>query len=279
MFWKRKKTVITEQKSIKRLEQEKIINDWKIKLKKISIPTLENALSDLEKKMNQYSLIEFDEDIQNIESIIDALPDKERLLFNYDMGYKFSKSSEEFTQYFSEAHFTNYPEMCYVETKNGVGLSFTANKNCLLYCAVYGDQLTQIPLNVEHPYYDKLKDANIGYRGGVFDEYHSNILLTGKNISLSNPYVLKDIIKLSSNQAILSFLHPLHFTKNECKNLGEIYRKIGFFETAEFYRDIVNVKNKGKDIKQVIDEILPDKNENILDTYYLSYIDMCKKYK
>lgn len=167
--------------------------------------------------MNQYNLMEFDVDIQNIESIIDALPNKERLLFNYDMGYKFSKSNEEFAQYFSEGHFTNYPEMSYVETKNSVGLSFNANKNCLLYCAVYGDQLTQIPLNVEHPYYDKLKDANIRYRGGVFDEYYSNILLTGKNISLSNPYVLKDIIKLSSNQAILSFLHPLYFTKMNVK--------------------------------------------------------------
>lgn len=86
MFWKIKKSVITEPKNIKRLEQEKIINDWKIKLKKISIPTLESALSDLEKKMNQYSLMEFDEDIQNIESIINSLPDKEKLLFNYDMG-------------------------------------------------------------------------------------------------------------------------------------------------------------------------------------------------
>lgn len=60
MFWKIKKSFITEQKNIKRLEQEKIINDLKIKLKKISIPTLENALSDLEKKMNQYSLMEFE---------------------------------------------------------------------------------------------------------------------------------------------------------------------------------------------------------------------------
>lgn len=50
MFRKRKKIVITEEKSIKRLEQEKIINDWKIKLKKVSIPTLKNALSDLEKR-------------------------------------------------------------------------------------------------------------------------------------------------------------------------------------------------------------------------------------
>lgn len=58
MFWKIKKSVITEPKNIKRLEQEKIINDWKIKLKKISMPTLE-------KKINQYSLMEFDEDIQN----------------------------------------------------------------------------------------------------------------------------------------------------------------------------------------------------------------------
>lgn len=219
MFWKRKKTGITKEKSIKRLEQEKIINDWRTRLKKIYIPSLENALSNLEKKMNQYSLMEFDEDIQNINNIIAVLPDKERLLFNYDMGYKFSKSSKEFIQYFSEGHFINYPEMSYVETKNDVGLSFTANKNCLLYCTVYGDQLTQIPLNVEH---------------------------------------------------------PLQFTNNECKNLGEIYRKIGFFETAEFYRDIINAKDKGQDIKQAIDEILPDENENMLDAYYFNYINMCK---
>lgn len=184
MFLRRKQTVITEEKSIKRLEQEKIVNNWKIKLKKVSIPTLENALSDLEKKMNQYSLIEFDEDIQNIARLIETLPHKENLLFNYNMGYKFSKSSEEFTQYFSECHFANYSEMSYVETKNDEGLSFTANKKCLLYCAVYGDQLTQIPFNIEHPYYEKLKDANIEYDGGVFEAYHSNILLTGKNINV-----------------------------------------------------------------------------------------------
>lgn len=95
------------------------------------------------------------------------------LLFNYEMGYKFSKSKKEFADYFSEGRFKDYPEMSYVETKNRVGLSFTLNTECLLYCAIYGDQLTQIPLNIEHPYYSKLENANIKYRGMVFDEYFS----------------------------------------------------------------------------------------------------------
>lgn len=163
--------------------------------------------------MNQHSLIEFDEDIQNIKSIIAALPDKEKLLFNYDMGYKFSKSNEKFAQYFSEGHFTNYPEMSYVKTKNDIGLSFTTNKNCLLYCVIYGDQLTQIPLNIEHPYYNELLKANIKYRGLIFDEYSSDILLTGKNISLKDPYVLKEIMLLSNNHAFYSFFQPIIFTK------------------------------------------------------------------
>ncbi len=275
MFWK-KKNNITEEKFVNRSGQEKKIINWKIKLRKISFPKLEDMLNNLEKKINKCSLMELNEDIQKIEILIEKMPVKEKILFNYDMGYKFSKSKKEFTQYFSEGHFINYPEMSYVETSNNVGFSFTASKNCLLYCAIYGDQLTQIPLNIEHPYYDKLNDAVVGYRGGIFEEYYSNILLTGKNISLSNPYVLKEIIKLSSDRAIRSFFRPLLFTNNRCKDLGEIYRKIGFVETSDFYRDLSNVNDKGQEVKQVIDKILPNKNESILDTQYLYYINQCK---
>lgn len=34
MFWKRKKIIISEEKSTKRLEQEEILNSWKAKSKK-----------------------------------------------------------------------------------------------------------------------------------------------------------------------------------------------------------------------------------------------------
>lgn len=230
----------------KRIEQENLLKDWKIKLEKVSIPALETELYALEKRMNQYSLMEFDSDIQKITDLIEKLPDRERLLFNYEMGYKFSKSKQEFSEYFSEGLFKNYPEMGYVETNNSVGLSFTASTECLLYCAVYGDQITQIPLNKEHPYYYKLKSARIEHREMIFNEYCSNILLTGKNISLKDPYVLKDIIKISSNRAICALVQPLSFTNSECENLGQVYRKIGFDETADFYFDIKRGLIKGR---------------------------------
>lgn len=284
MFWKKKKSIVVEEstsekKSLKRIEQEDLLKDWKIKLEKVSIPALETELYALEKRMNQYSLMEFDSDIQKITDLIEKLPDRERLLFNYEMGYKFSKSKQEFSEYFSEGLFKNYPEMGYVETNNSVGLSFTASTECLLYCAVYGDQITQIPLNKEHPYYYKLKSARIEHREMIFNEYCSNILLTGKNISLKDPYVLKDIIKISSNRAICALVQPLSFTNSECENLGQVYRKIGFDETADFYFDIKKRTDKGEvaKIKDILDEMLPDNRENILDTFYESYIEQCAK--
>ena len=90
MFWKKKKSIVVEEstsekKSLKRIEQENLLKDWKIKLEKVSIPALETELYALEKRMNQYSLMEFDSDIQKITDLIEKLPDRERLLFNYEM--------------------------------------------------------------------------------------------------------------------------------------------------------------------------------------------------
>lgn len=283
MWWKKKKHIVVEEtlsqeKTLKRIEQEKQVEIWKVKLDKVSIPKLETKLYALEEKMNRYSFMEFDSDIQEINNSIQELPDKERVLFNYEMGYKFSKSKKEFADYFSEGRFKDYPEMSYVETKNRVGLSFTLNTECLLYCAIYGDQLTQIPLNIEHPYYSKLENANIKYRGMVFDEYFSNVLLTGRNISLKDPYVLKDIIEKSTNQAISAFVQPLRFVKNSSENLGQMYKKIGFDETADFYFDIKKMVDNGNigKVKETLDEMLPDKGENVLDIYYKNYMEHCK---
>lgn len=143
-------------------------------------------------------------------------------------------------------------------------------------CAIYGDQLTQIPLNVEHPYYSLIKSAYIGYRGLIFDEYYSNLLLTGKNISLRNPYVLKEIIKYSNARYVYYFFRTkVVYGWNIC----DIYKKIGYDETAEFCCDLKKIlENKGwREMMINIDKILPDNNIEILDLYYSKYIEECRK--
>ncbi len=89
----------------------------------------------------------------------------------------------------------------------------------------------------------------------------------------------EDIIKISSNRAICALVQPLSFTNSECENLGQVYRKIGFDETADFYFDIKKRTDKGEvaKIKDILDEMLPDNRENILDTFYESYIEQCTK--
>lgn len=226
--------------------------------------------------MNEYPLCEFHDQIQEIQVMISSLPIKEQLLFKYEMGYKFSKSVECFRKYFAEGLFINYPELSYVKAQDDAGLSFTVNKECLLMCAIYGDQLTQIPLNVEHPYYSLIKSACMGYRGLVFDEYYSNLLLTGKNISLRNPYVLKEIIKYSNAR------YAYYFFKAEVshgRNICDIYKKIGYDETAEFCRDLKKIlENKGWHEMMInIDKILPNDNIDILDIWYFKYIEECRQ--
>lgn len=283
MFLERIKNVLLknsklQEKSEKRIEQEKMLYDWKRRIKRVSLPILETELDNLEKNMYRYPLNEFDEEIKKISEKISNLQDnKEKILLSYDIGYKFSKSKRELAEYFSEGLFISYPEMYYVEIQNEMELSFSMDKSCLLDCAVYGDQLTQIPLNIEHPYYHKLENAEIKHRGGMLDEYCSNILLTGKNISLKNPYVLKEVITLSDDRARFIFSQPLFHTKKKCKSLESIYREIGFVETADLCSDISKNINRGKNIKTVIDEILPDKNGSVLDKLYLDYMDECIK--
>lgn len=226
--------------------------------------------------MNEYPLCEFCDQIQEIQVMISSLPIKERLLFKYDMGYKFSKSVECFRKYFAEGLFINYPEMSYVKAQDDTGLSFTVNKECLLMCAIYGDQLTQIPLNIEHPFYAMVTSACIGYRGLVFDEYYSDLLLTGKNISLKNPYVLKEIIKHSNTR------YTYYFFRTEVtpgSNICDIYKKIGYDETAEFCCDLKKIlENKGWHEMMInIDKILPNDNIDILDIYYSKYIEECRQ--
>ena len=281
MFWKKKrafgKVDVSQKKSVKRIEQEKMLRNWKIKLEKVSIPELETKLYTLEKKMNQYCFKEFDSDIQKIADLIEHLPDTEWLLFNQEMGYKFSKSKKEFAEYFSEGWYINYPEMSYVEAEAGAELSFTLGTDNLLYCAMYGDQLTQIPLNIEHPYYNKLSNAQFKYKGMIFGEYCGNILLTGMNISLKDPYVLKHLIKVSSDLAICNFVRFSYVNKRG-ENLGQVYRKIGFEETADFYFDIKKWVDKGKtaEIKGILDEIFPDNGNNVLNSFYESYMEQCR---
>lgn len=198
---------------------------------------------------------------------------------NHTIGYKFSKSSESLCEFFAENFYENYSEFKFVKARNDVGLSFTLNKSCLLSCAIYGNQLTQIVFNKEHPFYYKLSEAKINYRGLVFDEYYSNILLIGKNISINNPHLLKELIILSNPTAIIYFIN---FKTNKYNlNMGEIYKTINYYETADFYYSIRSMLIKNNYnisyLKQNINNILGTSiNQSLLDFYYTEYFNNFK---
>ena len=74
MFLERIKNVLLknsklQEKSEKRIEQEKMLYDWKRRIKRVSLPILETELDNLEKNMYRYPLNEFDEEIKKISEL------------------------------------------------------------------------------------------------------------------------------------------------------------------------------------------------------------------
>ena len=151
------------------------------------------------------------------------------LINNHPVCYKFSKSSETYTSLFQENHYISYPEFSVIQTNSQTKLSFITDVDKLLYVIVYGDQLTQIVFDKRHPFSEYLSISNIEYINPFWSEYHSNIVLTGYNISMKNPCILKEIIRCGTTNSIINL-----FT-NDRHNLSIIYRELKFFETAQFF--------------------------------------------
>lgn len=151
--------------------------------------------------------------------------------------YKFSKSNESFTNMFYEHFYSAYPENSIIKAQNSHGLSFCADMQKLLGCAMYGDQITQIIIDKNSPYFNEilktLRKEHEEY--GRFGEYNSFIVQTGNNYSLSDPSVLNELIQVANDDSIDTFFHYTDFNK---KKMEDIYDDLGFHETANFIRQI-----------------------------------------
>ena len=251
------------QKSRTRIIQENKLLKYKEKTKIIDNPEFLNLVTNLEEKMNQYPLMEFDDDFFKIKDFLDTkLDDKSYFLLNYDKVYKFSKSNYSLTEYFAESHWCEYDENRGYACDDNKPLSVTIDKKYLLFCAMYGDQLTVFVNNPKNKYYEQLKNADIVHIGSSVDEWTSTFLIIEKNLSLSNPYVLKEILKSSNYPAVMYYFN----NKLKGKSFGEIYKEIGFLETSNFFYDAKNAFQTMSflNFKDKLDELLPDKEKSVM---------------
>lgn len=163
--------------------------------------------------------------------------DVEALKSKGKVFYKFSKSSKKINNLFSEEFYKDYPEFSVVKAGAGHGLSFCDDINKLLLCIGYGDQITQVIIDEDSPYYNDIDKYLIKEleEYNRFGEYTTFTLQTGKNYSLKNPAVLNELIQKGNEDAINVFMH---YTNPYGKSIEDIYEEIGFNETANFIRQI-----------------------------------------
>lgn len=166
----------------------------------------------------------------------------------------------------------HYPEMSYAYTNNEMGLHLVEDEKNIVNHIMYGDQLTQIPFDEKHPYFDKIAGGLINcIRDGDHGEF--SVLLTGYNISMKDPYVLKNLIELSDDHSVLCNFAPYGTVENSLFDHIRVYRKIGFDETADFVKDIwrfVEMNDTAYALKN-LNEILPG-NKNVIREYEQKYI-------
>lgn len=276
-------------KSNRRLQQEKQIEEWAHKAQNLSSSTLYKEIQRINKKIKLTFKDNLDDDIIRITQIIGNLSKKGTLIFENQMGYKFSKSDSSYAELFSEKRFVNYPEYGIAYAKGDMGLSFTTIRVKLLVCACYGDQLTQIPFNASHPHFNELKENTNKYSitSNSFEEINASPLLVGKNISMKNPYVLKELILLSCQDGYYSdidfFFKPI-MCGNSRITLGKIYQEIGFDDTAHFFRDMETFKTKRNgssdwmtDMVNDLDSILPPTKINPILQAEKEYYARCEQ--
>ena len=197
------------------------------------------------------------------------MSDITNLLQKGKVFYKFTKTDENFKNIFSENLYTNYPENSIINANSTYGLAFCDDISHLLYCAEYGNQLTQIIFDEDSKYFDDIIKYTTKNSGEYnrFHEYDSFIVQTGKNYSLKDPSVLNEIIQNSPPEAIRAFLH---------KNINEfsmvdIYDNIGFFETANFVKALkekeaeflsnhTNLNSVYEEIKEYANSLITERN-------------------
>lgn len=191
-----------------------------------------------------------------------------QLINNKHVFYKASKSNEEITQFFHEDFFYNYKEYSKNEAKHNYGMSTCGDLSKLCGCCIYGDQLTQVIIDPQNPFYEELsKSLRINESATIKEKYAeivSDFLIVGKNISLNDPYVLKDTFRLADKTALFTF-----FNFRDERNflpIENVYRNLGFIQTADFVSKArksfelnIKINNNIEAFRRDLENILPHK--------------------
>lgn len=189
-----------------------------------------------------------------------------QLINNKHVFYKASKSSEEITQYFHEDFFYNYKEYSKNESKHNYGMSTCGDMSKLCGCCIYGDQLTQVIIDPQNPFYEELsKSLRINESATIKEKYAeivSDFLVVGKNISLNDPYVLKDAFRLADRTSLFTFFN--FRDERSFLPIENVYRNLGFNQTADFVDRVrksfelnVKINNNIEAFRHDLEIILP----------------------
>lgn len=148
--------------------------------------------------------------------------------------WKFSQSCEKIKSS-AESQFLDYPEHSIIIAKDPEHefLSFTSEEN-IGKCYMYGDQITQINIDLNDPEFQKIADTKLTYTGNGFGEFYAQKIYTGKNYSMRDPSNVAMVLRMSNTGAMMCFINGI-FGEQEQR-----FRKMGFKQSADMLAYIKN---------------------------------------
>ena len=150
------------------------------------------------------------------------------LAFTGKTYWKISQSCKEIKSSI-ESHFLEYPEYSIIIAQNPEHqfLSFVSEED-IGKCYMYGDQITQIIIDLNDSEFLKIADTKLGYTGSALGEYRAQKIYTGKNYSMRDPANVAMVLRMSNFSAMGSFIWGLGFGVDQVQR----FRRMGFEQSA-----------------------------------------------
>lgn len=168
------------------------------------------------------------------------------------MLYRMAKSNKEIARKSLEGweYIEHKPNSVVYSNPDGHGLSITTAENLIL-CIPYGDMMTEVVFNQERLEQNDMLKEPIYKIQNNFNEYIAIKFLTGNMYSISDPYVFKMVIDMSSND---SFEKALQTNDDVWYSIKTSLQKFEFFDTLTFWEKIKDRYNE-LDKKDVLDKV------------------------
>ena len=170
------------------------------------------------------------------------------LAFTGKTYWKFSQSCKGIKSSI-EPHFLEYPEHSIIIAQNPEHqfLSFTSEEN-IGKCFMYGDQITQINIDLNDPEFQKIADTELSCPGSSLGEYRAQKIYTGKNYSMRDPSNVAMVIRMSNMSALRCFIWGLGVGVDQVQR----FRSMGFEQSADMLAYIKqNYKSNSEDLQKL----------------------------